>query len=159
MMPQIVVNLTVGSNSLPYTVECLSPLLFRCPDTDGLLTPERAWDSFLYRYWVHGSGKSLMARYKSKIRNATDYLYGHSISPITPTEFLKFCLVYYKDSHIKTTTLYDILSTWTHDEIRALPNRMILGTPDVAIEIKPMYDYVPPYKSSSASTHVVIQIT
>jgi hypothetical protein len=36
---------------------------------------------------------------------------------------------------------------------------MILGTPDVAIEIKPMYDYVPPYKSSSASTHVVIQIT
>jgi hypothetical protein len=142
----VLVNLTVGSLSTPYYVASYSPLLFL---QDGiLLDPEFIWNHFLYRYWQHGAGHTLGKCYKSRGRFLSDYTYGSSTSPITPTEFLKFCLVHCKRGQsIATHSLYEILTSWSSSEIIGLPSLMIRSPPtSVAIDIKLPIVYTGPYR-------------
>lgn len=142
----VLVNLTVGSLSSPYYIASYSPLLFY---QDGiLLDPEFIWNHFLYRYWQHGAGIVLSKHYKTKSRFLSDYTYGPSTSPITPSEFLKFCLVYCKRGQTITThNLYEILTSWSTSQITALPSLMIPSPPSsVAINVKLPIVYTGPYR-------------
>ena len=142
----VLINLTVGPLSTPYYVASYSPLLF-C--SDGIsLDPEFVWNHFLHRYWQHGAGYVLSKHYNMKSRFLSDYTYGSSTSPITPTEFLKFCLVYCKRGQVITThSLYEILTSWGSSQIAALPSLMIRSPPtSVVIDIKLPIVYTGPYR-------------
>ena len=143
----VLVNLTVGSLSHPYYIASYSPLLFLTEEV--LLDPQFVWNHFLHRHWQHGAGYTLGRHYKSGGRFLSDYAYGSSTSPITPTEFLKFCLVHCKRGQALTThSLYEILTGWSSSAIIALPSLMIRSPPSsVAIDIKLPIVYTGPYRS------------